>query len=182
MHELATKRVRQYELAYILSPATTPAGAGKLADTIREAIANGEGKLLKVDLWGLRRLAYRISGKDLGIYYCLRFAGPQGLVDELERRLKISDSVLRFLTVRAGDAQFDVASLAPGPEEAEWKGIEEIHAQLQAPEAAAEAAAAEAGTTPLPLGAAAQEADNGAPDVEVTAGTGDEDEGDEDEE
>ncbi len=179
MHAMASKRFTEYEMVYVLSPSTTPAGASKLAETIQDTIKGNEGKLLKVELWGLKRLAFKISGKDLGIYYYLRFVGSQGLVDEMERRLKISDSVLRFLTVRTGKAEIDPSAVTAPTEDTQWLGIDEIHTRLMSPEPIAEAAAdGEAGAAPA-AGAAAGAIPGGVPDVEVTAGD-DDDEDDED--
>ena len=56
-----------------------------------------------MDLWGIRSLAYRIKGQKQGIYYYIRFLATQGLVDELEKRLKITEPVLRYLTVKLGE-------------------------------------------------------------------------------
>ncbi len=135
MHAFVPKRHREYELIYVLSPTTTPAGATRIADFITEVVGAHEGKIIKVDLWGIRTLAYRIHGFRQGIYYFMRFIGTQGMVEELERRLRISEPVLRFLNVKASDRLVDPASYQVNEEEAKFTPIDEILARLASPEA-----------------------------------------------
>ena len=131
MHARALKRHREYEIVYLLAPSTTPGRAEKVGDSIREVLEEAQGKLLKVTLWGIRSLAYRIKGNKQGIYYHMRFVSTQGAVDEIERRLKLADVVLRYLTVRLSKHEVDPAEFTVKEEEAAFKGIEDLHASLQ---------------------------------------------------
>jgi len=131
MHARAIKRHREYEIVYLLSPSTTPGRAEKVGDSIREVLEGVEGKLLKVTLWGIRSLAYRIKGNKQAIYYYMRFVSTQGAVDEIERRLKLADVVLRFLTVRLSKHEVDPADFTVKEEEAAFKGIDDLHASMQ---------------------------------------------------
>jgi len=170
MHALVQPKHREYEIVYLLAPMTTPGAATKVGDTVREVVEGINGKILKVDLWGIRTLAYKIKGNRQGIYYCTRFVSTQGAVDEIERRLKIFDSVLRYLIVKMSPGEVDPAAYTVKPEEAQFKPIDEIHASLQAGEIpAAEPGAAE---TDRP---AAPSPEEETPEVELD---GDEDEGD----
>lgn len=132
MHARVQSRHREYEIVYLLAPSTTPGGATRVGDSIREVIDENKGRLLKVDLWGIRPLAYRIKGNKQGIYYYMRFIATQGTVDEMERRLKLADPVLRYLTVRLSVHEVDPAAYTVKEEEAEFKGIDELHESLQA--------------------------------------------------
>jgi small subunit ribosomal protein S6 len=164
MHANALKRHREYELVYLLTPSTTPGSAEKVGDSIREVIESKEGKLLKVDLWGIRSLAYRIRGNKQGIYYYMRFVTTQGAVEEMERRLKITDSVLRFLTVRRSVHEVDPSTYTVREDEARFKGIEDLQAGIQAGEEAAEGEPAGEGQGE---GADRADAGEGEPGVEV---------------
>ncbi|MBW2264263.1 MAG: 30S ribosomal protein S6, partial [Deltaproteobacteria bacterium] len=131
MHTRALKRHREYEIVYILAPSTTPGGAEKVGESIREVLEEMKGKLLKVTLWGIRSMAYKIKGKKQGIYYYMRFIATQGAVDEMERRLKLSEAVLRYLTVRLSKHEVDPTDYTVVEDEAAFKGIDDLHASLQ---------------------------------------------------
>jgi small subunit ribosomal protein S6 len=66
-------------------------------------IEGQEGSLSQVDEWGLRDLAYRIEKQGKGIYTLLRYRSTGRAVEELERNLKLTDGILRYLTVRADE-------------------------------------------------------------------------------
>ncbi len=153
MHARVPKRHREYEIVYLLAPTTTPGRAQKVGDSIREVLEEAQGKLLKVTLWGIRSLAFKIKGNKQGIYYYMRFVSTQGTVDEIERRLKLADTVLRYLTVRLSKHEVDPADYTVKEDEAAFKGIDDLHASLQDAgstdeEDADEAATAESGDRP----------------------------------
>ena len=92
--------MNSYELLYILN--------NELADEAREAVieklnavvtANG-GTVDNVDKWGTRRLAYPINYKNEGYYVLVNFTAPANLPDELERVMRITDAVVRFMIVK----------------------------------------------------------------------------------
>ena len=102
---VAPKIVREYELVYIMQPRVQQAAAKKISDRIQDVITKEAGKLLRVDHWGKRKLAYQIRGNTRGIYVCINFAGYGGLVAELERNLRNLDGVIRFQTIRLGEVE-----------------------------------------------------------------------------
>ena len=92
--------MNSYELLYILN--------NELADEAKEAVieklnavvtANG-GTVDNVDKWGTRRLAYPINYKNEGYYVLVNFTAPATLPDELERVMRITDAVVRFMIVK----------------------------------------------------------------------------------
>ena len=92
--------MNSYELLYILN--------NELADEAKEAAieklnavvtANG-GTVDNVDKWGTRRLAYPINYKNEGYYVLVNFTAPATLPDELERVMRITDAVVRFMIVK----------------------------------------------------------------------------------
>lgn len=93
--------MRRYELALVADPTIPEEQHDKLITALEEMIAGKSGKVLKVDRWGRRKLAYKIKGQTEGNYTFLLFDGEPSLLNELERRLRLSENWLRFSTVRA---------------------------------------------------------------------------------
>jgi len=94
---------RQYELVYILAPSATDAEVDALRGVIDEHIQTLGGTVENTDLWGRRKLAYVIGNFTEGIYIVQLIVGPGEMITELERRLRVNDHVLRYLTVRVDE-------------------------------------------------------------------------------
>ncbi len=92
--------MRIYEELFIVRPDAAEDEINALLDQLRPIITNGGGTIEKEDRWGVRRLAYRVEKRGEGFYILLQFTAPPENVRELERRLRVSDMVLKFLTVR----------------------------------------------------------------------------------
>ena len=100
---------REYETIYILRPNTSNEGVAEVNTRIKGVIEGMGGKIIKVDNWGKRRLAYEVAKERKGIYlYWLYLANP-GVVEETERNLRMLDNVVRYLTVKV-DENVDVAA------------------------------------------------------------------------
>lgn len=92
--------MNQYELALVIN--------GKLSDELRDEalekvkalVERFEGKLVKVDDWGKRRLAYEIQKVKEGFYYFITFESPASTPAQVESRIRIMETVLRFLIVK----------------------------------------------------------------------------------
>ena len=80
-------------------------------------------KLVKVEAWGRRKLAYPVKKQRRGVYVYVKFVGAGGLVQELERNLKLQDAVLKFQTVTLRE-QVDMAGLTVDPEEVKFARLE----------------------------------------------------------
>ena len=106
---MAVERQREYETVYILRPSAGEDIAQKTRDRVEGIIENGGGHVLRFDNWGSRRLAYEINDRidnaqvERGTYQYYRFLGPNDLVAELERNLRILDPVLKYMTVKMAD-------------------------------------------------------------------------------
>src|SRR5215813_14282486 len=100
---------REYETIYILRPNTPNEGVAEVNTRIKGIIENMGGKILKVDNWGKRRLAYVVAKVRKGIYLYWLYLGSPGLVEETERNLRMLDNVVRFLTVKV-DENIDVGA------------------------------------------------------------------------
>ncbi|MGE0787753.1 MAG: 30S ribosomal protein S6 [Sandaracinaceae bacterium] len=120
----AAQLAREYELVYILRPTTGPAEARKVADRVTEVIEKGGAKLTRVDNWGKRRLAYPIQKHTRGIFVHVKFVAFHGLVAELERNLRIQDTVVRYQTVKLENL-YEMSALSVDPTEVEFHDIEE---------------------------------------------------------
>ena len=71
-----------------------------LADELTNIITEGGGKITKRELWGLRSLTYRIKKNRKAHYVFFNIDAPPAAIDEYERRMRINEDVLRYLTVR----------------------------------------------------------------------------------
>jgi small subunit ribosomal protein S6 len=95
--------MRAYEVLYIIRPDLDDEALTTNVDKFAEIVTNNGGADLSVDKWGKRRLAYEINDFKDGVYILMNFNGEARTVQELERVMKISDNVLRFLTTRKED-------------------------------------------------------------------------------
>ena len=91
---------RIYEELFIIRPDATEEEVNPFIDQIKTTITAGGGTVDKVDNWGVRRLAYRVKKRNEGIFVLIVFSGPASMVHEVERRMRVSDLVLKFINVR----------------------------------------------------------------------------------
>jgi len=92
---------RLYDLIFICRPDTPEEETDKIVATLEQSATERGGKVDKVEKWGLRRLAYRVMRYREGYYVYLVVRSTQGdLIKELERRLKVADPVVKYMTVR----------------------------------------------------------------------------------
>jgi small subunit ribosomal protein S6 len=96
---------RTYELMFIVRPDMTDEDQDKLISTLEHAVTSSGGQVKNVEKMGKRRLAYTVRKFHDGLYILLTFEGGGGLVHELERRLRVSEAVIKFLSVRIDDEQ-----------------------------------------------------------------------------
>ena len=85
-----------YEVLFIIDPALEDEKKEATIEAVKEIIAS-EGEVGNVDVWGMRKLAYPIQKKSEGYYVVIEFKAEPTLLKELDRRLKISDNVMRHL-------------------------------------------------------------------------------------
>ncbi len=87
-----------YEVMFIINPTLEDEKKDATIETVKEIIA-ADGEVGKVEVMGLRKLAYPIQKKEEGYYVVVEFAGNPTLPKELDRRLRISDNVIRHLII-----------------------------------------------------------------------------------
>ena len=95
--------MKAYELLYIIRPDLDEEATTALVDRLSGLVATNGGDNLTVEKWGKRRLAYEIEDYKDGQYILMNFEGEGRTSQEIERVMKISEDVIRFLTVRKED-------------------------------------------------------------------------------
>lgn len=118
-----TKWAREYETIYILQPQVDPDEADRVANRMAEVVTRLEGRLTKVDNWGKRKLAYPIRRHTRGVFVYLRYLGFSDMVAEIERNLRMLDSVIRHQTIQV-QAEVDPAVVTVDPEEVKFRRLE----------------------------------------------------------
>jgi small subunit ribosomal protein S6 len=92
--------MRVYEELFIVRPDATEEEIDPLVEQVSGIVTGSGGNVEKTEKWGVRRLAYRVQKRSEGNYILLQFTAGPDAVKEIERRLRVSDLVLKFLTVR----------------------------------------------------------------------------------
>jgi small subunit ribosomal protein S6 len=96
---------RKYELVYVVSPDATDDQVAELHTQVESIIQRMNGQLEKTDNWGRRKLAYEIGRHKEGTYVLEVINGDGELMKEIDRRLKVTDLVIRHLVVRVDEEQ-----------------------------------------------------------------------------
>ncbi len=133
---------RTYEVMFIVRPDVEEADLDKLIEGFSANVTNGGGEIKTVEKMGRRRMAYTVRKFNDGFYVLLTIAAAGSLISEVERRLRVSEPVIKFITVRMDEEEKRLAKV---------KAIRDTKVKRsaipapvpQAPAAAAEAPAAE---------------------------------------
>jgi small subunit ribosomal protein S6 len=94
--------VALYETLFVVHP-ERGTRMKEFIDKFKKVVEAQEGVVSQIDEWGLRDLAYRIEKQTKGIYTLMQYRSSARAVEELERNLRLTDGVLRYLTVRADE-------------------------------------------------------------------------------
>lgn len=95
---------RTYELMFIVRPDMPEEELSKLISTLESSVSSSGGTV-KSEVWGKRRLAYAVRRFHDGIFVLLTLEGDGAMVHELERRLRVTEPVIKFITVRIDEEQ-----------------------------------------------------------------------------
>lgn len=90
----------KYELMFIADPEMDERALKKLTDQYMETVTNEGGTVEEPDIWGRRKLAYEIDGKNEGNYVVVNYSCEPAASDELDRLLNLNDSVIRTKILR----------------------------------------------------------------------------------
>lgn len=115
--------MHRYETLFLLQSGLADERVDELIATFEAVIPETKGKMIKTDKWGRRKLAFRVGRHDEGYYALYEYEGDGDTQRELERRMKINDDVLRYLTTRV-DPRMDaeIARKAERDKRAEERG------------------------------------------------------------
>ena len=92
--------MRNYEVVFIAAPTIASEELDGFIDHIQAVVESKNGKVVKVDNWGKKSLAYRIKKFREGYYVVLTIDGDGSAIAELERRFRVTDYIIRFISVR----------------------------------------------------------------------------------
>jgi small subunit ribosomal protein S6 len=96
--------MRRYELIFILRPGLGEEQINTVVDYMNQIILNENGTIIDFNKWGMKKLAYTIKKEIQGYYVFCEFAGTPAAVAEIERKFRIDDAVLKYLTIKTADA------------------------------------------------------------------------------
>ncbi len=140
---------RTYEVMFIVRPDLTEEDQDKLISTLETQVGNAGGTVKSVDRMGKRRLAYEVRGFSDGMYVLFTVEGEGGLIKEVERRLRVNEPVIKFITVRIDEEQKRIAKIkAIRDTRVRGRGTRAAEAQEAAPVAAEPASAGPETATP----------------------------------
>ena len=97
--------MRKYETLLLLSPELVADARETLLTTMVTIVEREGGRMLATDHWGMRDLAYPVNKQMRGYYVRLEYLGPGEIVAELERNLRITEGLLKFMTVKLEDVE-----------------------------------------------------------------------------
>ena len=120
--------MRRYEQVCILRPSLSEEEITRIIDTTTQLILDDEGAIIFQNKWGMRKLAYPIKKESQGYYVLCDFASSPEVVAEIERKFRIDDAVLKYLTVKISDSisgeeietarsEAEARAIIPEPEE-----------------------------------------------------------------
>ncbi|MBQ4132660.1 MAG: 30S ribosomal protein S6 [Desulfovibrionaceae bacterium] len=95
--------MRKFETLVLISPELPVEARDAALEKIKGVIERSEGQIAEVDVWGMRDLAYPVRKLQRGYYVRFEYCGPGAIVAELERNLRITEGILKFLTVKLDD-------------------------------------------------------------------------------
>ena len=134
---------RTYEVMFIVRPDVADEDLDRLISTLESQVGTAGGTVKSIDRMGKRRLAYLVRSFQEGIYILFTIESDSGaLVRELERRLRVTEPVIKFLTVRIDEQQKRLDKI---------RKHRELHQRARPAAPAVEAEATGAGTEPAPV-------------------------------
>ena len=157
---------RTYEIMFIVRPDVEEADLDKLIEGFTATITGGGGEVKTVEKMGRRRLAYTVRKFNDGFYVLLYVAAEGSLVKEIERRLRVSEPVIKFITVRMDEEEKRLAKVKKLRDSKVKRSAQPIAQPVQAAPVAAPVAVDAAAESPAVVEAPAVEA---APDVAPVA-------------
>lgn len=92
--------MRRYETIFILRPSAGEEEINRVVESTTQIILDANGSIIELNRWGMKKLAYLIKKESLGYYVFCDFAGTPEAVAEIERKFRIDDMVLKYMTIK----------------------------------------------------------------------------------
>lgn len=92
--------MRRYETIFILRPNAGEDEITRVVESTSKIILDEKGTIIEMDKWGMKKLAYLIKKESLGYYVYCDYAGTPAAVTEIERKFRIDDTVLKYMTIK----------------------------------------------------------------------------------
>lgn len=128
--------MRRYELIYILRPSLGEDEINTVNEYVQKIISDESGSIIDLNKWGMKKLAYPIKKEIQGFYVYCEYAGTPAAVAEIERRFRIDDTVLKYLTIKTADTiSVDEIKEAIGEVEAKKAAVTAQEEEAATPEA-----------------------------------------------
>jgi small subunit ribosomal protein S6 len=99
--------MRRYELIFILRPGLGEDEINTITNYTKQIILDEKGTIIDLNKWGMKKLAYPIKKEIQGFYIYCEYAGTPAAVVEIERKFRIDDAVLKYLTIKTADSISD---------------------------------------------------------------------------
>lgn len=96
--------MRRYETIFIIRPSAGEEEINRVIENTQQIILDEKGSIIELNKWGMKKLAYLIKKESLGYYVFCDFAGTPAAVAEIERKFRIEDLVLKYLTIKTADS------------------------------------------------------------------------------
>jgi len=99
--------MRRYETIFILRPNAGEEEINRIIESTSQIIVDEQGTIIELAHWGVKKLAYLIKKESIGYYVYCDYAGTPAAVAEIERKFRIDDTVLKYMTIKTEDAISD---------------------------------------------------------------------------
>jgi small subunit ribosomal protein S6 len=110
-----------YETVIIIDPSLDEAGVDKLIDKYAQLVKDRQGEIAQIEKWGRRKMAYPINNRQEGFYVCLQYHAASSVPAELNRSLRLDETVIRHLTLK-GHVQSPTAAVPEAQAQPQTEG------------------------------------------------------------
>ncbi len=117
---------RKYEIGFIINPESSEEEVKKITDSVTDVIKKAKGTIENIDEWGRRKMAYPIQKHKEGIYTFINVEAPGSVFVAVERRLKLTEKVMRFIVLRLDDRLKKASRLVK-----RWQRMERVSRRVQ---------------------------------------------------
>lgn len=124
-------KLRHYETFYLLHSDLNDEERNAISEKLQKIIVDKNGQVVKVDPWSLRRLAYKVQKNTHGYYVLMEYGASADVIFDVNRELRLNDSVLRFMTSKLNE-KFDYEAIMKAYQDKASKKLAEEEAGLEA--------------------------------------------------